>query len=68
MLFAYWLDLMISEMKLKNLDIAEHSGIHQSTISRLRRAERLPSLSNNQVEELLNSVFRLSLKKIRPTS
>ncbi len=63
MLFADWLDLIISEMNLKNLDIAEHSGIHQSTISRLRRADRLPSLSNNQVEELLNSVFRLSLKK-----
>lgn len=63
MLFAPWFDVTISLLKIKNTELSDHSGVHMSTISRLRHGERILLPDSQQYENLMNSLFYLIRKQ-----
>ncbi|MGI6578951.1 MAG: hypothetical protein ACOX3H_01690 [Saccharofermentanales bacterium] len=63
MQFSDWLNQIQNKFNFKNIDIARHSGIHASTISRYRRGTRIPINNPDHLNKIISGLIELAEAK-----
>lgn len=63
MQFSEWLNQIQNKLDLKNVDIANCSGIHPSTISRYRRGGRSPVNNPEHLKRIVSGIIKLAEEK-----
>ncbi|HHU53227.1 MAG TPA: hypothetical protein GXZ43_04010 [Clostridiaceae bacterium] len=60
MRFSDWLNQIQNKLKFKNIEIADCSGIHASTISRYRRGARSPVNNQDHLNRIVSGIIKLA--------